>query len=155
MFGAVKKVLGIEGVKIDLIVADKISKDTGIVSGIIKLTSLSDGNILESITLTMVEKYSRGRGDSRLTNEYPMGELIKREKMSISKNDIIEIPFEMEFVYVKSEMDKMEDNNIFAKGLIKFAKKIRNVSSEFSIKAEAKIKGTTLNPLVSKPINLV
>lgn len=155
MFGAVKKVLGIEGVKMELILADKINKNAGVVSGIIKFTSLSDGNILESITLTMVEKYSRGRGDARLINEYPMGQLIKKENISISKNDIIEIPFEMEFVHVKSEMDKMEENNIFAKGLIKIAKKFRNVSSEFSLRAEAKIKGTTLNPFDTITVNLV
>ena len=120
-----------------------------------KLTSLSDNNQLESITLRMVEKYSRGRGDSKLINEYPMGELVKKEMITISKNDIIEIPFEMDFVYVRSEMDKMEDNNFFAKGLVKLAKKVRGVSSEYSLRAEAKIKGTTLNPMDVKPLNLV
>lgn len=155
MFGTVKKILGIEGVKLELVVADKISKDAGIVTGIVKLTSLSDNNQLESITLRMVEKYSRGRGDSKLINEYPMGELVKKEMITISKNDIIEIPFEMDFVYVRSEMDKMEDNNFFAKGLVKLAKKVRGVSSEYSLRAEAKIKGTTLNPMDVKPLNLV
>lgn len=155
MFGTVKKILGIEGVKLELVVADKISKDAGIVTGIMKLTSLSDNNQLESITLRMVEKYSRGRGDSKLINEYPMGELVKKEMITISKNDIIEIPFEMDFVYVRSEMDKMEDNNFFAKGLVKLAKKVRGVSSEYSLRAEAKIKGTTLNPMDVKPLNLV
>ncbi|MBK8626426.1 MAG: sporulation protein [Saprospiraceae bacterium] len=155
MFGTVKKILGIEGVKLELVVADKISKDAGIVTGLVKLTSLSDNNQLESITLRMVEKYSRGRGDSKLINEYPMGELVKKEMITISKNDIIEIPFEMDFVYVRSEMDKMEDNNFFAKGLVKLAKKVRGVSSEYSLRAEAKIKGTTLNPMDVKPLNLV
>jgi hypothetical protein len=155
MFGTVKKILGIEGVKLELVVADKISKEAGIVSGIIKLTSLSDDNLVESISLKMVEKYSRGRGESKLINEYPMGELVKQEKVTISKNDIIEIPFEMEFVYVKSEMDKMEDNNFFAKGLVKLAKKVRGVSSEYTLRAEAKIKGTTLNPFDIKTINLI
>jgi hypothetical protein len=155
MFGTVKKILGIEGVKLELIVADKVSKDAGIVSGIIKLTSLSNDNLLENITLKMVEKYTRGRGDSKLINEYPMGELVKNEKITISKNDIVEIPFEMEFVYVQSEMDKMEDNNFFAKGLVKLAKKMRGVSSEYSLRAEAKIKGTTLSPFDVKPVNLV
>lgn len=155
MFGTVKKILGIEGVKLELVVADKISKEAGIVSGIIKLTSLSDDNLVENISLKMVEKYSRGRGESKLINEYPMGELVKQEKVTISKNDIIEIPFEMEFVYVKSEMDKMEDNNFFAKGLVKLAKKVRGVSSEYTLRAEAKIKGTTLNPFDIKTINLI
>ena len=78
MFGTVKKILGIEGVKLELVIADEVSKDAGIVSGFIKLTALSDGNLIENITLKMVEKYSHGRGDSQLINEYPMGELTIR-----------------------------------------------------------------------------
>lgn len=155
MFGSVKKILGIEGVKLELIVADEVKKEAGIISGIIKLTSLSDNNLLESISIQMIEKYSRGRGDSRLINEYPMGSLIKKDRINIAKNDIIEIPFEMEFVYVQSEMDKMEDANFMAKGLVKLAKKLRNVSSEYSLRAEAKIKGTTLNPFDTKMVKLV
>lgn len=155
MFGSVKKILGIEGVKLELSVADEVKKEAGIISGIIKLTSLSDNNLLESISIQMIEKYSRGRGDSRLINEYPMGNLVKKEKISIAKNDIIEIPFEMEFVYVQSEMDKIEDSNFMAKGLVKLAKKLRNVSSEYSLRAEAKIKGTTLSPFDVKAVKLV
>lgn len=155
MFGSVKKILGIEGVKLELIVADEVKKEAGIISGIIKLTSLSDNNLLESISIQMIEKYSRGRGDSRLINEYPMGSLIKKDRINIAKNDIIEIPFEMEFVYVQSEMDKMEDANFMAKGLVKLAKKLRNVSSEYTLRAEAKIKGTTLNPFDTKMVKLV
>lgn len=155
MFGSVKKILGIEGVKLELIVADEVKKEAGIISGIIKLTSLSDNNLLESISIQMIEKYSRGRGDSRLINEYPMGSLIKKDRINIAKNDIIEIPFEMEFVYVQSEMDKMEDANFMAKGLVKLAKKLRNVSSEYTLRAEAKIKGTTFNPFDTKMVKLV
>ena len=71
------------------------------------------------------------------------------------QNDVLEIPFELEFVYVQSEMDKLESNNIFAKGLVKFAKKLRNVKSEYTLRADAKIKGTTLSPFDIKPLKLV
>lgn len=155
MFGKVKKLLGIEGVKLELIIPDKINKDAGILTGIIKFISLSDENIIEGIHLKMVEKYSRGRGDSKLINEYVMGELVKNEKLSISKNDILEIPFEMDFIYAKSEMDKLEENNFFSRGLVKLAKKARGVKSEYTLRAEANIKGTTLNPFDIKPLNLI
>lgn len=155
MFGKVKKILGIEGVKLELIVPDKVSRDTGIITGIVKLTSLSDNNLIESIHLKMIEKYTRGRGDSKLINEYPMGQLLKKENITISKNDILEIPFEMEFVYVKSEMDKMGESNFITRGLVGLAKKARGVQSEYKLIAEANIKGTTLHPFDSKPINLV
>jgi hypothetical protein len=154
MFGKVKKILGIEGVKLELILPPKISKDVGLVSGLIKLTSLSDDNTLEAIHVVMIEKYSRGRGNNQLINEYTMGELHKKENISISKNDIIEIPFELEFLFARSEMDKLEESNFLAGGLVKLAKKIRGVKSEFSIRAEAHIKGTTLHPFDVKPVIL-
>ncbi|MBK8348243.1 MAG: hypothetical protein IPL08_11690 [Saprospiraceae bacterium] len=155
MFGKVKKILGIEGVKLELIVPEKISSEVGIVTGIIKLTSLSDDNIVEGIHLKMIEKYSRGRGENKLINEYPMGELNRKEMISISKNDIIELTFELEFVHVKSEMDKLGESNFLTKGLVGLAKKARGVKSEYTIRAEANIKGTTLNPFDIKTIQLI
>ncbi len=155
MFGKVKKIRGIEGVKLELIVPEKISSEVGIVTGIIKLTSLSDDNIVEGIHLKMIEKYSRGRGENKLINEYPMGELNRKEMISISKNDIIELTFELEFVHVKSEMDKLGESNFLTKGLVGLAKKARGVKSEYTIRAEANIKGTTLNPFDIKTIQLI
>ena len=155
MFGKVKKILGIEGVKLELIVPDKVSREAGIVIGTVKLTSLSDNNLIESIQLKLVEKYSRGRGESKLINEYIMGTLLKKENITISKNDILEIPFELEFVYIKSEMDKMGESNFIARGLVGLAKKARGVHSDYKLIAEANIKGTTLHSFDSKPINLV
>ncbi|MBK8670856.1 MAG: hypothetical protein IPN89_15915 [Saprospiraceae bacterium] len=155
MFGKVKKILGIEGVKLELIVPEKISSEVGIVTGIIKLTSLSDDNIVEGIHLKMIEKYSRGRGENKLINEYPMGELNRKEMISISKNDIIELTFELDFVHVKSEMDKLGESNFLTKGLVGLAKKARGVKSEYTIRAEANIKGTTLNPFDIKTIQLI
>ncbi|MBK8826573.1 MAG: hypothetical protein IPO26_07615 [Saprospiraceae bacterium] len=71
-----------------------------------------------------------GGCDSQLINEYPMGELTMNNKINIGKNDVIEIPFELEFIYVQSEMDKLESNNIFARGLGEvLVKKLRNVKS--------------------------
>lgn len=155
MFGKVKKILGIEGVKLELIVPDKVSREAGIVTGAVKLTSLSDNNLIESIQLKLVEKYSRGRGESKLINEYIMGTLLKKENITISKNDILEIPFDLEFVYIKSEMDKMGESNFIARGLVGIAKKARGVHSDYKLIAEANIKGTTLHPFDSKPINLI
>lgn len=155
MFGKVKKILGIEGVKMELIIPQEASKDSGIITGFVKFTSLSDDNLIQSIEIQLIEKYTRGRGENKLINEYTMGQLVKKEDISISKNDVIEIPFELDFVFVKSEMDKMEENNFFTRALVKMAKKAKGVQSEYSVRAEAKIKGTTLNPIDNKSIKLI
>ena len=155
MFGKVKKILGIEGVKLELIIPENVNKESGIVTGVMKFTSLSDNNKIESIHIKMVEKYTRGRGNSKVINEYTMGEIVLKENIEISKNDIVEVPFQLEFVYSKSEMDKLQESNFFTSGLVKLAKKVRGVHSEFSVRAEAFIKGTTLNPFDVKPVQLV
>ena len=87
MFGKVKKILGIEGVKLELILPDKISAVSGIITGIVKLTSISDDNIIESIKINLVEKYARGRGENRLVNEYVMGELVRKAMAGPSDSD--------------------------------------------------------------------
>ncbi|MCB0660892.1 MAG: sporulation protein [Saprospiraceae bacterium] len=154
MFGKVKKILGIEGAKVDIIIPEKISKDAKVLHGILKITSLSNDNSIESIHVKLTERYSRGRGQDKLIDEYTMGQLDRKEKITVSKNEIIEVPFELDFVFVQSEMDRIGDNNFLAKGIVFLAKKARNVQSEYTVHAEVKVKGTTLNPIVSKPIIL-
>lgn len=154
MFGNVKKALGIEGVKIEVLVPDMIDKDSGIISGIVKMTSLTEKNIVEAIHIKIVEKYDRGRGKNKRTNEYVMGQMTKKERIYFAKNDIIEVPFVLKFVFAQSEMDKYEDLNMFTKGMVKFAKKLKGVHSEYSVHAEAKVKGTALDPFDIKVIKL-
>lgn len=154
MFGNVKKILGIEGVKIEVLVPEVIDKDSGIISGIVKMTSLTEKNIVEALHIKIVEKYDRGRGKNKRTNEYIMGQMTKKDRIYFAKNDIIEVPFVLKFVYVQSEMDKYEDLNIFVKGMVKFAKKLKAVHSEYAVHVEAKVKGTSLNPFDIKVINL-
>ena len=154
MFGSVKKALGIEGVKIEVLVPESIDASSGIVSGIVKMTSLAEKNIVESIQIKMVEKYERGRGKNKRTNEYVMGQIILKDRIYFAKNDITEVPFVLKFVHVQSEMDKYEDLNFFVKGMVKIAKSFKGVSSEYAIHAEASVKGTALNPFDIKVILL-
>ncbi len=152
MFGTVKKILGIEGVKLELIIPAEILMTDKKIAGLVKLTSLSDKNIIENIHLTLVEKYHRGRGERKLINEYTLGDLTLKEPITISKNDIVEVPFELSFITGKSEMDKMGDNNFLVRGLVALAKKASNVSSTYSLTAEAKVMGTTLSPFDKKVV---
>jgi hypothetical protein len=152
MFGTVKKILGIEGVKLELVIPSEVSKNQKTIEGIIKLTSLSDKNVVDSIHLNFIEKYSRGRGESKLINEYNLGDLVLTQAITISKNDIIEIPFTLRFITGKSEMDKMADNNFLVRGLVSLAKKASAVSSVYTLMAEASVKGTTLSPFDKKVV---
>lgn len=154
MFGKIKKILGIESVKIELIIPESINKNALILQGEIKLTSLSDDNKIEKIHVKLTEKYARGRGNDQLINEYLLGEITTKPNISIGKQDVIDVPFSLDFIYVESEMDKIGSSNIFTRGIVGLAKKIRNVKSEYFVTAECYVRGTTLNPVVSKGVQL-
>lgn len=155
VFGKIKKSLGIEGVKLSISLPDEINKDNGIIQGFVKLTSLSDNNKIKSIEIQIIEKYTRGRGDQKLIDEYAMGKLLLNKSILINKNDVIDIPFELEFTFVPSEMDRLEKVNLLNKGLVKLAKKLRGVTSEYSVRAHAIVEGTALHPHDVKIIKLI
>jgi hypothetical protein len=150
MIDSLKKVLGIEGLKMDVSIEGKIDKNAGKVVGVIKLTTLRDTQV-SGITIKVMEKYKRGRGKNQLVNEYVMGIKQLKQHISVKKNEEKFLDFEVPFQYVKSEMDQWQDQNFIMKGLISVAKKVKGVSSEFYVLAEAQEVGTKLSPHVIKP----
>jgi len=85
MFGKVKKWLGIEGVKVELILPEEVRRTDGMVKGKLRFYSMHAQTVTQ-IDLKMVERYSRGRDDERLVddelgNSNPvMGGLVKISK---------------------------------------------------------------------------
>jgi len=151
MFGKVKKILGIEGVKIELLAPSEVSASQKSIKGKIILQSLSDQTV-KSIELKLIEKYSRGRKDAKLIDEYVIGNSIIKERIEIKKDQKIEIEFDVPFVRGLSEMDRIERSNFFAKGLVKLAKLAKKVKSEFRIEAEATVVGTKLQPVAKQEV---
>jgi hypothetical protein len=90
-----------------------------------------------------------------MTDEYQLGEITLNKEIHIPKEEPIEINFKLPFQMVKSEMDELEDKNFIFSGLVKVAKKLRSVESEFYVQAEAKAKGTALDPFDKQKIEIV
>ena len=153
MFGKVKKWLGIEGVKLELILPEEASRRDKELKGILKFTSMNPQTVTY-IKVVMVEKFSRGRGEDKLIDEYELGNIELKKEIEIPENTPVEIEFELPFDLMKSEMDEIEDKNILFGGIVKTAKWIRGVKSEFRIIAEAKVKGVALDPFDKKTIIL-
>ena len=101
MFGKVKTWLGIEGVKIELIIPHKISGSAKELQGKVRLSSKNTQTVT-AIEIKMIEKYTRGRKDEKLTDEYLMG-TIKMEK---------DIPFDL----IVSR-NRVNDFKIWLKGI--------------------------------------
>ncbi len=149
MLSKVKNWFGIEGVKMDILLPDDIRSVDGLFSGILVFNALTTQEVL-NVNVKMVERYGRGRGSERLVNEYVLGELVIDKSIIIEANIETKLSFAFSFKYVTAPIDDFAKKNILFKGMANVAKKMSKVNSEFRIEAEAKVKGTALNPFVQK-----
>jgi hypothetical protein len=149
MLTKVKNWFGIEGVKMDILLPDDIRSVDGLFSGILIFNALTTQEVL-NVKVKMVERYGRGRGSERLVNEYVLGELFIDKSIIIEANIETKLSFAFSFKYVTAPIDDFAKKNILFKGMANMAKKMSKVNSEFRIEAEAKVKGTALNPFVQK-----
>lgn len=153
MIGRVKKWLGIEGVKLEIVIAPEQRRRSGKVEGRLRFQSLN-AQTVTSIRIALVEKYTRGRGKEKLIDEYELGEINLKQTIEVPAEEIVEIPFTLPFKLIKSEMDEFGDRNFLYGGLARAAKAIQSVRSDYRLEAEAKVKGVALNPFDKKFIKL-
>lgn len=149
MLGNLKKVLGIEGLKLEVVIPGEVQKETGIIRGHILLSTLRDTS-LTGISIKVMEKYARGKGENLKVNEYLMGQMKLNKTISVRKDEFKKIDFEVPFHFAESEMDKWQDQNFLFRGLIKVAKKLHGVKSEYFVLVEADETGAKLSPHVKK-----
>ena len=154
MLGRIRNFLGIESVKIDLEFPDKIPYDTDFIVGKVILTSISRQTV-KSITIKLIERYTRGRGKNKLINEYTVGIVEFKKKFKIDANGKMEFQFKMPIKIVQSEMDKIGSKNFVSKGFVKVMKLLNNVKSEFRMEATAKVTGNAIPPLAKKELKVI
>lgn len=154
MFGKVKKWLGIEGVKVELLLPEMVFEEVGAVSGQLVFHSKNE-QVVKSVSLKLIEKYSRGRGQEKLVDEYLLGEITLKQRIVVPTDEPIGVDFTLPFQLQKSNVDEFGDKNFLTGGLVSLAKKLQAVNSEFRIEAVADVEGTALNPFDKKTIKLV
>ena len=154
MFGKVKRWLGIEGVKVELQIPEKISAAEGEVIGAVRFYSMHD-QLVTSLKVRIVEKYKRGRKGNKLVDEYTLGEILLEQNIEVPAHQYIEVEFALPFDLMKSEMDHIESMNFLFKGVVKTAKLMRGVKSVYRIEAEADVQGTALNPFDTAELKIV
>ena len=81
MLGKVKNWLGIEGVKMEIETPDRVKLRDGVLKGTILFQSMSDKKV-SKVKFKLIEKYTRGRGKSKLINEYTLGEMEANESVT-------------------------------------------------------------------------
>ncbi len=153
MFGRVKRWLGIEGVKLELDVPEEVDEKEGAVEGILRFYSMNAQTVTH-IKVVMIEHYSRGRGKEKLIDEYELGDIDLYRNIEIPAHEEVEVPFRLPFMPIKSDVDAFGDRNLVFGGLARVARLLRNAQSEFRLEAEARVKGTALNPFDKKQIRI-
>ena len=94
------------------------------------------------------------RGEQRLVDEYVLGQLEIEEELTVLPDEVVEKPFRLPFVRLKSNVDRLSDMGLMASGLAAVARWSRGVKSEYRIEAEAVVKNVGLNPFDKKSILL-
>ena len=153
MIGRVKRWLGIEGVKLELDVPDEIHSDR-LIEGKLIFFSMH-AQTVQLIRVRLIEKYKRGRGKHKLIDEYELGTIELSEDIPIPADELVEVDFALPFTLAQSDMDAFGEKNVVFRGIAGVAKFAKGVHSTYRLVAEAKVKGTALNPFDSKAIRII
>ena len=154
MFGKVKKWLGIEGTKLELILPEEWPANEQSLPGRIRLFS-KNAQVVTSIKLVLIERYNRGRGKDKRTDEYLLGETTIHRRIEVPAEGSAELKFEIPFSVIQSDMDKLEDRNIVTRNFVRAAKWLEGVQSQFRVEAEATVEGVALSPFERKEVRII
>jgi len=154
MIDRVKNWLGIEGVKLELVLPKVTRARDGLFAGTLVLLSQTPQEI-NQVSVRLVERYGRGRGQNRLVDEYVLGTFLMEKNLHVSPNMPAEIAFAFSFQLMTSPIDDFSRKNFLYKGVAGLAKKWNRVHSEYRVEAEAKVKGTVLGPFAKQFVQLV
>ena len=140
--------------KLELMLPEELVYQDGLVTGKILLSSLNDHTVT-NIEINLIEKYSRGKKDEKLTDEYKLGSIALAQNIVVPANKKIQLSFELPFTPKKSDMDELGDSNILIGGIVKAAKWFEGVSSVYRVEATAKVLGVALDPFDKELIVLI
>ncbi len=150
MIGKVKQWLGIEGVKLEILVAEELTIGKGVLQGRIRLQS-KQAQTVTAIKLVLIERYSRGTKEKQLIDEYELGTWVHKERIMVpAEGESVEVPFTLSYEPVRSPIETFGNKNALYAGLAWAAKKLHQVNSQYRLEAEANVLGVGLNPFDRK-----
>ena len=145
MFGSFKKWLGIDSVKLHIVIEDYYSKSSDYIEGKLEISS-KETALITRIQLKCIEKYSRGRSDDLKIDEYTLGIWKSEDRFVVKENELRTIPFKIPLTFLDSPIDKLGQTNILGKGIALALKKIKGAKSDYRMEAEAVVEGSKFNP---------
>lgn len=151
MIKRVKKWLGIEGVQAIVDLQSTPVLSSGKLVGTIHVYS-KHAETIEKIHLRLIEKYARGRGSSKLIDEYTLGEEWLTDTIQLAEEDQETLEFTLFFEPALSEMDSFENKNVLTRQLGRVAKLLKKVKSSYRLELELVVKDRAINPVVTTEV---
>ena len=147
----VKDFLGIEGLRLTLRVHGEPELVDGVLAGEIALDSLREQRV-ERLSLLLTERYSRGRGESRLIDTYELGGLVREVDIAVGAGEQVVVPFDLHFAPRPSPAERFLAAKPLAGALTRLARLTVGAASEYELRASAQVRGISLTPTASLPL---
>lgn len=154
IFQKIKNKLGIGGVKIAIEVPAQISKEAGVVQGKFTLTTKSDQEI-SGMKVSLVEKYTTGRGDDKITKEFTLGSQKFEVPFEIKTGETQVYDFDFPFNILKSKNDALTDKGGALGAIGKLGKFSKNEKSEYVVDVSVDVKSAALDPTEEVDVQLI
>lgn len=145
MFGKVKKWLGFDSVKIKLKPLDVYPRNVETLNAELELSANAPA-LVTYVKVKLIERYSRGRGDSQKIDEYVLGEWSSGDAIEIDGKTPQIVFFKLPFKFQHSNMEKLEHSNVIGKGIAKLFKTIKAAKSDYRLEAQCLVEGSSKNP---------
>ena len=152
IFDKIKDILGIEGLRVEILTDEVISKKQNAIKGKLLFHTKSNKTI-NAITINLIEKYKRGRKDSQMIDEYTLSTLNLEVDVEVTESAPAKLDFTLPLNLLKSDMDRLAEKNFLTKGLVNVAKKVKKVHSDYRIEVVVEVAGSSLNTVSKVPIH--
>src|SRR3989338_4446954 len=94
-FGKIKQMLGVGGVKVEIVAPDEVKKENGRIDGMLKFTTKTDQTV-EGVKVEFLERFEYGAGAQRRVDRIKRG-MVEMAGFDIKANESKDVPFSMPF----------------------------------------------------------
>lgn len=151
IFDKIKDILGIEGLRVDIVTDEVVSRKQDSIKGKLLFHTKSD-KVIKTITINLIEKYKRGRKEAQMINEYTLSTLNLDVDVKVTESAPAKLDFELPLNLLKSDMDRIAEKNFLTKSLVSVAKKMKKVQSHYRLEAVVEVEGSPLNTISKLPV---
>lgn len=142
----VKNILGIGGIKLNVVTDPIFDPTNSTISGKVVVTSKSEKEVA-GISVKLTETYQTGSGDSKTIKEFTLGETSIDRAFSIKTGETKEITFDLPYSYASSLNDRLKQSgSAVGKALGGLGKMLQQEKSTFFLTAQASLKGNVFPP---------